>query len=154
MLEEYFVGVLTLGVFIAVALGVSHLKLKTSVTFGAGVVLISAILLPMVDIIKGYDIDDALDNVLGKIEYEDKTDDAIELAFEDGVARYISDRYSIRAECVSVKADGFSLGELRAQRIYVTLSAEAVLVDYKRIEREIAEEFTYGGECEVSICIG
>ena len=83
MLEEYFVGVLTLGVFIAVALGVSHLKLKTSVTFGAGVVLISAILLPMVDIIKGYNIDDALDNVLGKIEYEDKTDDAIELAFED-----------------------------------------------------------------------
>ena len=154
MLREYFIGVFSLGIFIAVALGVSHLKLKGSVTFGAGILLISAILLPLVDIIKDNSIDNMLNNMMHEIEYEGKTDDVIELAFEEGVAEYIAEKYSVSGECVSVNADGFSLEKLKAQRIYVNLSIKAATVDYKRIEREIAEEFTLGGECEVSICIG
>ena len=68
-------------------------------------------------------------------DYEGKSDDAIELAFEDGVAAYISDRYGVERECIKVMADGFSLEKLQAERIYVTLSGKAALLDYKRIEK-------------------
>lgn len=154
LLKEYFVGIITLSVIISVMLAVSHNKLKGVITFGAGILIISAIMLPLVDIIKGFDVNKAFDGVLDGFDYEGKSDDAIELAFEDGVAAYISDRYGVERECIRVMADGFSLEKLQAERIYVTLSGKAALLDYKRIEKDIADEFTSGGECEVSLNIG
>ena len=154
LLKEYFIGVLSLGVLIAIALGVSHPRLKSSVTFGAGILIISAIMLPLVDIIKDIDIENSLDKLLNQYEYEGKTDDAIEAAFEDGVAEYIADRYGVDVSSVTVMADEFRLDDISADRIYVSLSGKAALLDYKKIEREIAAEFTKGGECEVSISIG
>ena len=154
MLREYFIGVLSFGVFVAVALGVSHPRLKSSVTFGAGILIISAIMIPIVDIIRDIDVENSLDRILGEYEYDGMTDDAIELTFEDGVAEYIAGVHGLRRKDVTVNADGFHIQTMRADRIYVTLSGGAVTADYKRIEREIAEEFTSGGECEVSISVG
>ena len=154
MLKEYFEGVMILASFVALVVGVSHPRLKSATNFSAGVLIMCAILLPLVGIIKDIDKKYSIDDLFSVIEYEDTTDGAIELAFEEGIALYIVDKYDVKSEDVLVMADGFDIENMRAERIYITLSSRAALLDYKKIEEEIAKEFTYGGECEVSLEIG
>lgn len=154
MLKEYFEGVMLLLTFVALALGVSHPKLRNATNFSAGVLIICAILLPLIDIIRDIDRKYSVDDLLFDIEYSDATDDAIEIAFEEGIALYIADKYGVNKDDVLVMADGFDIGGMKAERIYITLSSKAALLDYKKIEEKIAKEFTNGGECEVSLKIG
>ena len=153
MLREYFIGVLGLALLLSILLSLSHPRLTAVTRFGAGVLLFSAVLLPLVDIIDDFDIDSALDGIAGGIDYE-VGDSAIEMAFEDGVAEYIAKKYGVDRECVGVNADGFDISTLTADRIYVTLSGKGLLLDYKMIEAEVVSEFTRGGDCEVSFGIG
>ena len=153
MLRDYFIGVLGVALIVSVLLSVLHPRLAAVTRFGAGVLMISVVLLPLVDIIGDLDIDSALNGLLTNIDY-DATDSAIELAFEDGVAEYVSKSYGVDKACVIVNADGFDISTLTAERIYVTLSGKGLLLDYKRIEAEVADEFTHGGECEVSFGVG
>ena len=88
MLKEYFIGVITLTLFVAVAFGVSHPRLRNAVSFGGGVLLVCGILLPIVDILQNFDVDKSLDDIFDGIDF-DATDSAIELAFENGVAEHI-----------------------------------------------------------------
>lgn len=154
MLKEYFEGILLLVAFVALALGVAHPKLRNATSFSAGVLIICAILLPIVDIIRDIDKKYSIDDLLSDMEYADATDDAIELAFEEGISVYIADKYGVNKGDVLVMADGFDIGSMKAERIYITLSSKALLLNYKKIEEEIEKEFTQGGECEVSLKIG
>lgn len=154
MLKEYFMGIIALGTFLALALGISHKKLKSATSFGAGVILISAIFLPLVDIMQGCGGNFDFEGILDKFEYEEIGDSSIEQAFESGIAEYVAVSYGVDSECVLVRVDGFDFGTLKADRIYVTLSKGAVHLDYKRIEEELEREFTAGGECEVLLKIG
>ena len=151
MLREYFCAALSLCVFISVAIGVAHTRLKKAVSFGAGILIICSIMLPLVDVLRNFDVDDVFDKILADVDYDGATDDSIELAFESGIAEYIAEKYTVETSSILVNADGFDMATLRAERIYVTLSGEAIRLDYKRIENEIRDQFTYGGECEVSI---
>ena len=153
MLKEYFIGVITLTLFVAVAFGVSHPRLRNAVSFGGGILLVCGILLPVVDILQEFDVDKSLDDIFDGIDF-DATDSAIELAFENGVAEHIANSYGIPCECVSVRADGFDIASLTAERIYVTLSGKGALLDYKRIENEVGAEFAPRGYCEVYISFG
>ena len=154
MVKEYFEGVMVLLTFVSLAMGVSHPKLKNATTFSVGVLITCAIMLPLVSIIEDIDKKYSIDDLLSNIEYSDVADDTIELAFEEGIAIYIADKYSVNSEDVLVMADGFDIGVMKADRIYITLTSKAALLDYKKIEEEIAKEFTKGGECEVSLKIG
>ena len=153
MLKEYFIGVITLTLFVATAFGVSHPRLRNAVSFGGGILLVCGILLPIVDILQDFDVDKSLDDIFDGIDF-DATDSAIELAFENGVAEHIANSYGIPCECVSVRADGFDIASLTAERIYVTLSGKGALLDYKRIEKEVGAEFAPRGYCEVYISFG
>ena len=153
MPDNYFGGLLALCVFVSVALGVAHPRMKKAISFGAGVLIICAIMLPLVDILVSFKSDNALDGLFDNINY-DATDNAIELAFEEGLAEYVSLKYDVDQGDVLVKADGFDMEKLRAERIYVTLAGKAVLIDYKSLEDEIGKQFTFSGECEVSISLG
>lgn len=153
MLDEYFSNLLTLCVFVSVALGVSHHRMKKTASFGAGVLVICAIMLPLVDILSDFKPNDELNDLFGNINY-DATDNAIELSFEEGIAKYIALKYEVDRECVLVNADGFDLETLRAERIYITLFDKAVWIDYKSLEGDIEKQFTQSGECEVSINLG
>ena len=115
--------------------------------------MICAVLLPLVDIIRDFDIEKSIDSIFDGIDY-DAPDSAIELAFEEGVAEYISAEYGVAASNVEVHADGFDIATLKAVRIYVTLSGKAIVLDYKRIEKEVKAQFTLDGECEVSLSLG
>ena len=154
MLKGYIEVVLTVGAFISVAASLSHPKLKGITGFGAGILLICVISLPLVDIISEFDIDSALDGIIGDMDVDGMTDDALELAFEDGIEQYISEKYKVDKSCVIVFADGFDIESIRADRIYVSLSGRASFLDYKKIEEDIALNFTKEGECEVSLKIG
>lgn len=153
LLKEYFESVLILCAFLAVSVGVSHPKHKVATRFGAGVLIICAILLPLVDILKDINIEKELSDYMSNVE-EYRADNMIEAAFEEGIAQYLADEYDVGVELVSVMADGFELDKMKARKIYVTLSGEAALLDYKKIENEVEREFTSGGECEVSLKIG
>lgn len=153
MLREYFLGLVSLSVFLSLLVGIAHPRMASSVRVGAGILVICAFLLPIVDIIGDFDIDKELDGIFDGIDY-DSTDSAIELAFESGVSQYVAERYGVDPECVTVRADGFDISSLGAKRIYVTLSGEAVLLDYKRMEADLTELFCPSGECEVMIDLG
>ena len=145
---------MTLCLFLAVAQGVAHPRFAAITNFGAGVLVICAILLPIVDIIHSFDANDFYDKILNDIEYTGATDSSIELAFEEGVADYVSARWDIDREHARVSVDGFDMESLTAKRIYVTLSGKGLLADYKRIEEALVPEFTRDGECEVSLDLG
>ena len=115
--------------------------------------MICVILLPIVDIIRDFSIENYLSEFYDEFEYE-VSDESVELAFEDGIAAYIAEEYGVARECVCVGVDGFDIEYLTAERIYVTLSKEAVYLDYKRIESDVGEKFTKSGECEVSLNFG
>ena len=140
--------------FVALSLGLAHPKFKNATSFCAGVLIICAVMLPLVDIFKEFDGENYINELIEDVQYGDYTDDMIESAFECGVAEYLADTYRIDVACIQVMADGFDMETMRAQRIYVTLSGTAVFVDYKKIEEEIRREFTNGGECEVAVKIG
>ena len=148
MLREYFADVLGIALIASFALALVHPRLGGITRFGAGILVISVVLLPIVNIFGDLNIKNTLDDIFDGVGY-DGSDSAIEIAFEDGVAEYISDKYRVDRQFVRVNADGFDISTLTAERIYVTLSGRALLLDYKRIESEVAEEFTVGGECEV-----
>lgn len=139
--------------FIALALGVAHPRLKSAASFGAGILLICAILLPLVDIINGYEEKFDMEEYMNTVENEGGFN-AVEAAFEAGIRQYITDKYGVDPGSVTVTSDGFDLERIRAERIYVTLSGDAVTVDIKRLRKDIEGEFTDGGECEVSVRIG
>ena len=153
MLREYFINTVGVALAISLALSITHPRLKKATAFSFGVLTICAVLLPLVDLLAGFDIDKTLNGIFDGFNYE-ASDSAIELAFEDAIREKIADDYGVSKECILVRADGFDIGSLTAERIFVTLSGEAVFLDYKRIEKEVSSDFTRGGECEVSVNIG
>ena len=153
MLKAYFTDVIYLSTCIALTVGISHPKLKKSISFGAGILFICVILLPLVDIIKDINVKINVDEYVENIDSE-LSDDALEMAFEDGIREYLASEYRVDKELIVVMSDGFDLECMRAERIYVTLIGKAAMLDYKRIEEIIENEFTKGGECEVSVKLG
>jgi hypothetical protein len=111
-------------------------------------------MLPIVDIFKDFDSDYYINELIEDVEYNAYTDDMVELAFESGISKYVADKYGVEENDVYVMADGFDIESMTATRIYVTLSARAALIDYKKVEEDIKNNFTNGGECEVSLRIG
>lgn len=128
--------------------------MKKSANFGAGIIIVCAILLPFVDILPELKADSVIEDLFENMDYDGATDSTIELAFEEGIAEYIALEYKVSESDVLVTVDGFDMEKLLAERVYVTLRGGAVLLDYKRLEDELGKQFTCGGECEVSINIG
>ena len=153
MLKEYFTEVLLVTTFIALATAVPHPRLKQTTKFGAGILLICVFLLPLVDIIKDIDLKMEIDDYIGSINDEESVD-VIKAAFEEGICEHLATEYGVDESLIGVYADGFDISTLRAERIYVTLSGRAAVLDYKRIESELERDFTNNGECEVSVKIG
>ena len=88
--------------------------------------------------------------------YEDTgTGEYIEVArvaFEDGIAGLVCERFSLSAGEVKVESTGFSFADMRAEKIKITLSGRAILADRGAIRR-LVEGYELG-ECEVRIGVG
>ena len=154
MLKEYFVGLIYVCLLFALMLSLAHKRTRPAVSFGMGILLICTILLPLVDIIEDFSVDEYLEEICDDVKYDDVSDSDIELAFEEGIALYVAEEYGVGREYVTVGVDGFDIERLRADRIYVTFSGTAIGVDYKKVEADLIKNFTDGGECEVSLRLG
>ena len=153
MLNEYAITVLKLSLFVGVALNLAHPKQEKVIRLSLGIILLSAVTLPFVDIIadNGLNLDLILPDEGIDVEV---SDDAIEEAFEDGIREYICSSYGLSSSDVKVMADGFDLSSMTASRLYVTLSGKGAYVDYRALADHLAEEFTRGGECRIELDIG
>ncbi len=155
MLNEYMIGIMKLSVFASLMVGISHDRMKSVTKMTMGVLVISVVMLPIVDIIKGFDIEKSLGFLDNDAEIGDQGGELAESAFEEGISEYISSEYGIPRDRITVNVDGFSLEEMRAQRVYASLTLkDAANIDYRRLERLLALNFTNGGECEVSLIVG
>lgn len=154
MSDGYFKGALVLCVFASLLLSVAHPRFKSVTNICAGILVSFAIMSPLVVIIRDFNIDDVLDGVIGDADIGDMTDNAVELAFEEGTAEYIASRLGVDPSLVSVNVDGFDMESMKADRVYVTLRGAAITADYKRLEKEIEDRLTKGGKCEVSVSFG
>ena len=70
-------------------------------------------------------------------------------AFEDGIRRAISDKYSIKEENIAVRAVDFDFFEMKAGKIKILLTGIGVISDTRSIEKYIKGLGV--GECEVNI---
>ena len=153
MLKEYFNNALLGCITISIMLALSHSKMRSVTKTASGIMVICIVMLPLVDILVDFEWRSSYLEFMDGIDYE-TSDSGIKASFESGIEDYIEDKYGLPSGSVAVKADGFSLEVLKAERIYVNLSGKGALLDYKRLELDLAEKFTRGGECEVSVDIG
>lgn len=153
LLKEYATIALKLALFVGVALNLSHPRQERVMRISLGIILLSAIMLPFVDIINHNQLNFTLSTSPGSIDTE-MSDDMIEQAFEDGIQKYICASYDLDDSEVRVMADGFDFSSMTAERLYVTLSGRGVYIDYRSLADRLAQEFTRGGECRVELNIG
>lgn len=154
MLEGYILGTLKIFSFAAIALNLVHPRQGKATRFVIGVVLISAIMLPIVDIVDENDrflINDSFWESLGDNEVDDAT---VKEFFERGIEEYIANECGVAKESVRVSADGFDIASLKAARIYVSISSGGAFVDYRALEDKLEKEFTNGGDCRIELLVG
>ena len=88
------------------------------------------------------------DAPIGSEEYLEVTKEA----FEEGVARLVSEKYGISLNDMQVVAFDFEFKEMKARRIKILLLGKGIFADRRAIESYITESGL--GECEVNIQIG
>ena len=152
LFREYIIVSLKVLLFVGFAINIAHPRQIGVMRVVLGMILISAIMLPLVDIFDENRLEIDIGS-LGEDNNGEINDDAIEYAFERGIERYICSEYNLREGEVRVMADGFDLSDMTAKKIYVVLSGSGIYIDYKRLRGYIAEEFTKGGVCEVELDI-
>lgn len=148
MVSEYAISVVRFLVLAGMLISLSHIKTKQSVSFAIGVLIVSAIMLPLVDILRSNEPIFPEVDVSGNVEINDAS---IEVAYVDGIEKYVADRLGVPLTDVEVRIDGFDISTMLAERIYVTLSGDAIYCDYRALREEIGREFTKEGRCEVRI---
>ena len=83
---------------------------------------------------------------------EEKTDEATEekteKAIAEGVEKAVCEKFSFSEDCVSAIVFGFDFGEMKAEKIKLTLRGGAVFADAKAVKKFVSELGL--GVCEVS----
>ena len=80
--------------------------------------------------------------------YKNQAEEVARDAFCRGIVRLISLEYSLPEECVSVRAEGFSLSTVSAERVVITLSERGLTVDRAAVLRLLSDSGIKN--CEVS----
>ena len=73
-------------------------------------------------------------------------------AFCEGIRETLCERFGISEECISVRSEGFSVTEMRAERVCVLLSGKGIFLNSLAVAAFVEEAGL--GECEVEIEIG
>lgn len=117
--------------------------------FAVGAILFSASLTPLfsfVSELSRIDISDISGEVSG--DYSGGEFEAVgKEAFELGIKKLVAEREGIPEDSVFVIAEGFSVSEMKAELIKITLIKEGLGVDYRALEAYI--ENSGLGVCEV-----
>lgn len=84
-----------------------------------------------------------------EIEMENGADEVLEDALCEGIARAVSEEFSLKRADIAVRLFGFNREEMRAEKIEIILSNSAAVADYRAIESFINKMEI--GECTVEI---
>lgn len=146
-MSEYFVYIISVLGTVAFCSFVSFGgETEKYVRFVLGTVLLCALTVPTAARLKNFSLSDF---VFTDTEISGShTAKVLEQAYSEGVGRAVADEFSLSEGSVEVRCRGFSEETVRADFLYVTLSADAAFSDIRRIRSYVSENF---GECEVTV---
>ena len=128
------------------------MKSEKTVKFAFAAILLYAIVSPLPSLVSAlsdfdFSVGEYIPDISGNF---DKTyEEVAREAYSEGVKNYVSDKYSLSSECVSVKISGFDFEKMKAEKVVITLRGSAAAADWRSIEAHIYEAGL--GKCEV-IC--
>lgn len=152
-MKEYLICVVLIT---ALAALVSHFLSGTDAAgygkLALGIVLLWAVLSPLVSLLSALPALPSLPELP-----EGDTDEPLyevyaEEGFCKGIARAVAEKFSLSEELISVRAEGFRVSDMQAEKICVLLRGKAVFADSAAIAAFVEGEGL--GECEVEIEIG
>ena len=119
----------------------------------SSLILAYVTVLPVVTLIRDFDYDASVDLGDGSFMYIEDTliGEEAENAFCKGIEKYISERFSLSSEEITVRVFGFEYTSMKAEKIKVILSGKAVFADNRAIAEEIEKNGL--GECEVELSV-
>ena len=126
---KYLLSITVLAVALDLIEFIAADRYKALTRASVGIILVMAIITPLPALIE---------KMQGDLDFsgvEDTQAEDIRLsAFEEGIAQYISGEFNLARENVSVEAEGFNSGDMKAEKILITLTGSAVMANYKKIE--------------------
>lgn len=138
-MKEYVLSIISIGIALD-ALGlICHEKYKKITSSAMGILLILVVILPLPEILQ--DLGESF-----KFEAPDidtSSQEFSKMAFEEGISTFVAERFSLKPDDVEVEAISFSSGEMRAERIIITLTGYAAMADNKKI-RQTVEKLDLG----------
>jgi hypothetical protein len=143
-MKEYLYLIIVLSAVLDLLLHFSNDKFKSMTEGALGLILTLVILAHLPTVYKTVS-----NNIRFPTPEISLGDDICLASFEEGIARYVSQRWELKREEIEVEAVGFLREEMRAEKIIISLHGKAALSDYKRIEKELSELEL--GEVEVKI---
>lgn len=152
-MKEYLIAVVLITALVALC---SHFLSGTDAAgygrLSLGIVLLWAVLSPLVSLLSALPALPSLPELSVPETDTPLYEQYAEEGFCEGLALAVEERFGISAEQISVRAEGFDVMKMRAQRIYILLRGKAVFADSAAIAAFVEDEGL--GECEVEIEIG
>lgn len=152
-MTEYMIQVFAVSALLSLLSLISYRSaLDSTRRLAFGLILMSVVVTPAVGAIEelsNFDFDKIIPEIdsVSKDSYE-----LYEIAFADGIANAVCEKFELRGSDVRVLLVGFSSDEWRCEKIRIILSGKASFADTSGIERFI-NRFDIG-ECEAEIEIG
>ena len=150
-MKEYLISVVLITALVALA---SHFLPDAAVGYGRlalGIVLLYAVLSPLAALLSSFP---ALPDLpeLPQQENAPLYEQYAQEGFCRGIASAVGEKFSVAEARISVRAEGFDVQSMRAEKIWILLRGEAVFADGPAIKAFVEGEGL--GECEVEIEIG
>ncbi len=148
-MKEYLFGCIILSLISAVLTETVPSSLEPGVKSAVGVGLVVFATIPL-----GSMISSILTNPVPDIPSLDGSESSFyetsESAYKEGVALLLADKYSCQKSDFAVTVDGFNAESLSAECIHITLSGDAVLLDYRALSEYVTESLKVV-KCDVQI---
>ena len=144
-MKAYVIGVFLIATIVSMLRLIGY-RSGVSERLALGIICVYIVLSPIKNL-SAESLDDLFD--LPEIETEDGAGQILEEALATGIARSISDEFSLKMKNISVNLFDFDKESMTAGKIEIILSGPAVTADYRLIESFVNEMNI--GECRVEI---
>ncbi len=150
-MRDYLIALLVTSAVTAIlSLLPSDEKMRKTVNFVLSIGVLSAVVLPLPTLLSSLPSDYSA--ILERLDFEVGEEDYLQKvtleAVGEGMAAHLSERYGIRAEDISVTAEGDTVDDTVILRhITVMLAGRAASADIPSLVRYVEEET--GADCEV-----
>ena len=146
----YLLTVISVGIFLGLAVKASHPTLSSVVEGCAGIILVLVLLEPLLGLLSADELQGSLapdTPLLGSPEYVEVAASAM----EEGIRSDIAERFSISTEEVRVECRELDVYKMRCLYILVELECSPFVADFPRIRSHVLENYAMdeGGECDV-----